>query len=90
MKKSTITTPDQAVKIPKAEAIEKIAKHSATVRTQLAVAKAQLQAAVSPEKYALNFQVNALQKQLNFGKAQINRLKKEPRAEVIWDAKFLA
>jgi len=88
MKKSTITTPDQAVKIPKDEAIEKIAKHSATVRTQLAVAKAQLQAAVSPEKYALNFQVNALQKQLNFGKAQINRLKKEPRAEVIWDAKF--
>jgi hypothetical protein len=43
---------------------------------------------VSPDKYALNFQANALKKQLNFCKSQINRLKKEPRTEVIWDDKF--
>jgi len=88
MKNACVENPSQEVKIPKAEAIEKLAKHSATVRVQLEAAKGQLKAAVSPDKYALNFQVNALKKQLNFCKAQVNRLKKEPRAEVIWDAKF--
>jgi hypothetical protein len=84
------TTPDQTLKIPKTEAIEKFTKHSAAVRAELAAAKAQLKAAVSPDKYALNFQVNALQKQLNSDKTQINRLKKEPRTEVLWDASFPA
>jgi len=81
LKNATVETPIQTVKIPKAEAIEKLGKHGAA-------AKAQLLAAVSPDKYALNFQVNALKKQVNFCKAQINRLKKEPKAEVIWDDKF--
>jgi len=88
MKKETILTPDATVKIPKAEAIEKISKSTAEVRILLATAKAQLLAASSPDKYALNFKVNALKKQANFGKAQINRLKKEPRTEVLWNASF--
>jgi cell division protein FtsB len=88
MKKTSIETPSQAVKMPKAEAIEKLSQHGATYRAQLATAKAQLQAAVSPDKYALNFQVNALKRQVNFCKDQITRLKKEPKAEVIWDPKF--
>lgn len=88
MKKSTIEIPIQEVKIPKAEAIEKISKHGAALRVQLAAAKVKLASAVSPDKYALNFQANALKKQVNFCKAQINRLKKESRAEVIWDDKF--
>ena len=90
MKKSSVVIPSQEVKIPKAEAIEKITKHGAELRAQLGAAKAKLAAAVSPEKYALNFQANALKKQVNFCKAQINRLKKEPRAEVVWDDKFTA
>jgi len=88
MKKSTLVTPSQAVKIPKAEAIEKFAKSNAAARILLETAKAQLKAAVSPDKYALNFQVNALKKQVNFGKAQITRIKKEPGTEVIWEASF--
>ena len=88
MKNASVETPSQAVKIPKAEAIEKLAKHGAAVKVQFETAKAQLKAAVSPDKYALNFQANSLKKQLNFCKAQIARLKKEPRAEVIWDDKF--
>jgi uncharacterized protein (DUF342 family) len=88
MKKVSAETLSQAVKIPKAEAIEKLAKHGAVVKVQMETAKAQLKAAVSPDKYALNFQANALKKQLNFVKAQITRLKKEPRTEVIWDEKF--
>jgi hypothetical protein len=88
MKKTSIVTPSQSAKIPKAEAIEKLSKHSAAIRVQLEAAKASLHAAVSPDKYALNFQTNALKKQLNFCKAQITRLKKEPRTEVLWDEKF--
>ena len=88
MKNACVENPSQEVKIPKAEAIEKLSKHGAAIKVQLEAAKGQLKAAVSPEKYALNFQANALKKQLNFCKAQINRLKKEPKAEVLWDAKF--
>jgi hypothetical protein len=88
MKNASVETPSQAVKIPKAEAIEKLSKHGAAVKVQFETAKAKLKAAVSPDKYALNFQANALKKQLNFCKAQITRLKKEPRTEVIWDDKF--
>ena len=88
MKNATVATPSPIVKIPKAEAILKLSKHGAAVKVQLEAAKAQLQAAVSPDKYALHFQANALKKQLGFCKSQINRLKKEPRTEVIWEAKF--
>jgi cell division protein FtsB len=88
MKNTSVAAPGPVVKIPKAEAIEKLSKHSAGIRSQLAAAQLKLKAAVSPDKYALNFQANALKKELNFCKAQINRLKKEPRTEVIWDEKF--
>jgi hypothetical protein len=88
MKKTSIEVPSQNAMIPKAEAIEKLSKHGAALRLQLAAAKAKLQAAVSPDKYALNFQANALKKQVNFCKAQIARLNKEPRTEVLWDDKF--
>ena len=88
MKKDTVATPGPMVKIPKAEAILKLGKHSAAIKVRMEAAKGQLLAAVSPDKYALNFQTNALKKQLAFCKSQINRLKKEPRTEVIWDDKF--
>lgn len=88
MKKTIVATPVQTLKIPKAEAIEKLAKSNAATRILLETAKAQLKAAASPDKYALNFQVNALKKQVNFGKAQITRIKKEPRTEVIWEPSF--
>jgi hypothetical protein len=85
--KNTAAEPLNAVKIPKAEAIEKLARHVASVKTQLEAAQAQLKAAVSPGKYALNFQVNALKKELHHYKAQIARLQKEPRAVVEWSEK---
>ncbi|MDR3670912.1 MAG: hypothetical protein P4L36_08710 [Holophaga sp.] len=88
MNNSTNAAPIQTVKIPKTEAIAKLSKHSAGLRVQLEAAKAQLHAAVSPDKYALNFQVNALKKQVHFCKAQVTRLNKEPRTEVLWDDKF--
>ena len=88
MKNATVATPGPTNLIPKAEAILKLTKHGAAIKIQMEAAKAQLKAAVSPDKYALNFQANALKKQMSFCKSQINRLKKEPRAEVIWDAKF--
>jgi len=81
MKKAAIAPHDTAVHSPKAEAIEKIARQAAAVKTQLETAQAQLKAAVSPGKYALNFQVNALKKEMHSYKAQIVRLKKAPVAE---------
>ena len=88
MKTNTVATEVTPTLLPKAEAIEKISKHLANVRVQLTASKTQLQAAQSPDKYSLNFQVNALKKQANFCKAQIARLKKSPSADVIWSDKF--
>jgi hypothetical protein len=88
MKNESVATVSNDVKIPKAEAIEKIAKHLAAVRIQHAEAKVQLGAALSPDKYRLNFQANSLKKQVNFCKAQIARLKKIPATEVTWSDEF--
>jgi hypothetical protein len=76
------------VTISKAEAIERISKNLAAVRIQLAAAKTTLKGSAKGEKYALHFQVNAIQHQANFFKAQIARIKKEPKAEIIWSARF--
>ena len=81
-------TTSEIIRLPKAEAIEKIAKHLTQVRAQLDTAKAQLKAAVSPDKYVLNFRVNALRKQVNTGKAHIARFKKAPGTDVIWSDSF--
>jgi len=86
--KNTTTEPLAAVKIPKAQAIEKLARHVAAVKVQLEAAKAQLKAAVSPGRYALNFQVNALKKEIHHCKTQISRLQKDPRTEVAWSDKY--
>jgi diketogulonate reductase-like aldo/keto reductase len=86
MSEASVQTP--VVKIPKAEAIERITKNLAAVRVQLAASKAQLLASAKGEKYALHFQVDAFKKQANFFKAQIARIKKEPKTELIWDARF--
>jgi hypothetical protein len=76
--------------MPKAEAIETIAKHMAAVRTQLATSQAQLRAAEQQDKYSLNFQVNALKKRARFCKTQIARLKKIPASEVFLPDRFEA
>ena len=80
------TTP--VATIPKAEAIEKITKLIAAIKVNLTASKAQLKTAVAPERYALNFQKDGYQKQANFWKAQIARLKKEPKTEVNWTKEF--
>ena len=72
------------VKLPKEEVLALIAKELVAVRLQLAAAQVQLKAKDQPDRYRLNFQVNALKKQANVGKAQIARLKKSPAAEVLW------
>jgi len=74
--------------IPKTEAIARIAAHLAGVRVQLIAARTQLKAAASPDRYRLNFQVNALKKEAHFAKAQIARLKKSPLTEVLWSDRF--
>ena len=88
MEKQAADTATPVVMIPKAEAIEKIAKLLAAVRVNLIAAKTQMKAAVSPERYALKFQADAFKKQANFWKAQIARLKKEPKTEVNWTKEF--
>lgn len=80
----------QVEMLPKAEAIERIAKFSATIRVELAKSEALLKAAVSPDKYTLNFQVNGLKKKINSCKVQIARIKKEPKADTIWSDSFTA
>ena len=88
MKTNTVATEVTPTLLPKAEAIEKISKHLANVRVQLTASKTQLQAAQSPDKYSLNFQVNALRKQANFWKGQIARIKKAPKDEINWSKDF--
>ena len=88
MKKSTVSTPVQVVKIPKAEAIANLSKRNASIKVQMEASQAQLKAAMKPEKYVLHFRTDALKKQMNFCKSQISRLKKAPGTEVVWDDRF--
>jgi hypothetical protein len=72
--------------VPKGEAIQRIATHIASLNCQLDEAKAQMKAAVKPGRYVLNFQRNALKKELHYWKNQSARLKALPEAEVLlWD-----
>ena len=80
--------PVEIVKVPKADALVRLAKNLAAVRVEQVAAQARLKAAVSPDKYALHFQLDAFKKQAHFFKAQIARIKKEPQAEVIWSDRF--
>jgi hypothetical protein len=88
MKPVILNTPAAALKIPKAQAIERITRHLAELRAQLEVAQAQLKAGVSPGKFLLNLQVNALKKQVHTCKAHLARIQKEPRTEVVWPDKL--
>ncbi len=90
MKATPVKTFPSAGRIPKAEAIERITRFVAAIRVLLAAAKTALTAGTSPDKYVLNFKVNELKKQVRSGKAQIARLKREPRAEVLWSEKFVS
>ncbi len=71
-------------RIPKAEAIAQIIRQISDLKAQLEASKAQLKAAVSPGKYALNFQVNALKKQIHACQLRMERVRKDPKADVIW------
>ena len=88
MKNTPIEPTPSAGKIPKAEAIARITGSLVEIRVQLTAARAELAAGASPEKQMLNFKVNALRKRANAGKAQIARIKRDPRAEVLWSDKF--
>lgn len=88
MNQSPVVASNPVVKIAKTEAVERLTKNAAAVKVQLEAATAALKAAGTGEKYALKFQADALKKQAHFFKAQIARLKKEPRAEVIWSDRF--
>jgi hypothetical protein len=90
MKKSIPEAATPSAVMPKAEAIAKIAKQVAEIRVQLEASREQLKAAVYPNRYALNFQVNALRGKANFWKAQISRLQKEPKTSVDWSKEFQA
>ena len=72
------------LRIPKVEAMERLNRHLAEARARLDLAQAQLKAGVSPGKYVLTIQVNALKKEINSCKAHLARIQKEPRAEVDW------
>jgi capsule polysaccharide export protein KpsE/RkpR len=88
MKKTSNEQSPAAGKIPKAEAIARITGALVEIRAQLTAARAELAAGASPGKQVLNFKVNALRKRANAGKTQIARLKRDPRAEVLWSDKF--
>jgi hypothetical protein len=90
MKNSQIKTLEPVAKVPKAEVIEQLQRRMADLKAQLEAAKALLQAAVSPGKYALNFQVNGLKKELHACKLQIERIRKDPKAEVAWPDRISA
>jgi capsule polysaccharide export protein KpsE/RkpR len=68
--------------VPKAEAIDRISKHLAALNVQLDAAKAEMKTAVKPGRYALNFQINALKKEIHYWKNQAGRLRSLPRTEV--------
>jgi capsule polysaccharide export protein KpsE/RkpR len=72
--------------VPKGEAIQRIGSHIATLNSQLDAAKTQMKTAVKPGRYVLNFQINALRKELHYWKNQTARLKAMPNQEVpLWD-----
>ena len=70
------------VMVPKAEALDRIARHMESLKQELAAASERMKSAVKPGRYALNFQINALKKELHYWKSQSNRLKALPRSEV--------
>ena len=76
------------VKLPKADAMARIAKNLAALRVEVVAAKTTLDAAPAGGKYAAHFQFDALKKRAHFLKAQIARIKKDPKAEVIWSERF--
>ena len=83
MKNSQMKIVNPVARIPKAQAIEQITRQVAAIQAELDVSLAQLKVAVSPGKYALNLQVNALKKQLHACRLQIDRIKKDPQTEVV-------
>jgi hypothetical protein len=72
----------RTVVLPKGEAIERIGKHLAALSSQLDQKKTQMKTAVKPGRYALNFQINALKKEIHHWKIQASRIRREPRTEV--------
>ncbi len=70
------------VVLPKGEAIERIGKHLAALSSQLDQKKTQMKFAVKPGRYALNFQINALKKEIHRWKIHASRIRREPRTEV--------
>ena len=90
MKNSQVKAVSTVARISKAKAIEQITQQTLTLQTQLEEAQVQLKAAVSPGKYALNLQVNALKKQLHACRLQLDRIKKDPKPEVDWPDRLSA
>jgi capsule polysaccharide export protein KpsE/RkpR len=90
VKNSQIKPLNPVPSMPKALAIEKVNQQIAGLQTQLEEARALMASAQSPGKYALNSRVNALKKQLHACKLQIDRIRKDPKAEVPWPDRFSA
>jgi predicted nucleic acid-binding Zn-ribbon protein len=90
MKNSQIRIDPTITRVPKAEAIEQITRRITALKEQLDMAQAQLKAAVSPGKYALNIQVGTFKKQIHACKAQLDRIKKDPKADVVWPDRLSA
>ena len=90
MKKTIAVETSPSAVMPKAEAIAKIAQQVTEIKVQLEASREQLKTAVYPNRYALNFQVNALRAKSNFWKAQVARLKKEPKTSIDWSKEFKA
>lgn len=77
---------NSVVMVPKSEAIQRIVSHITSLNSQLEAAKTQMKAAVKPGRYGLNFQINALKKEIHYWKNQTARLKALPNKEVpLWD-----
>jgi hypothetical protein len=68
--------------IPKAEALDRVAKRLVALNAELDAAKERMKTAVKPGRYALNFQINALKKEIHHWKLQASRLRRLDRAEV--------
>ena len=68
--------------VPKAEALDRIARRLASLATELDAAKERMKTAVKPGRYALNFQINSLKKEIHYWKSQATRLRSLPRNEV--------
>jgi predicted RNase H-like nuclease (RuvC/YqgF family) len=70
------------VLLPKGEAVTRIAKHITMLNSQLDEMKTRMKTAVKPGRYALNFQINALKKEIHHWKLQASRISRESRTEV--------